>query len=635
MPSASLLFLLTLAAQPAVPPGAPPPLPSAETPPTTVTEAIDRCEMLEYPAPPESIKVVEAGLALNEPMTEAQRGLLQSCKAGALLTMGEMDEARRLTLEIDPLADDGRSGDPRDRVGLMIRLAQLHFRGGDSITALESMDAALQLAEDEPLDDDLPQVLGNLAIFLTEAGQFEAAIGHFERILVLADAEQAAMEANPSMQPSIPLIPVRFNFARALMLSEQPDRAIPHLEWLSDAMDVPGLEPRRASALAMLAAAYGQLGDERAAATMDQAVALHETFDNPGERGTLRLDQTRLALEQGDLEAAEGYAREALELSRLIEYDRSILSALELLVDILSQQGQHEEALMLHREYAALNQEFLEKTQASRLDLLETRLGVQRRDAELVELRRTTEVQELRLQQEAFRRQVAWTALIAVALSAIGLSLWQRAHQKRLLRISRTDSLTGLPNRRYLTLQMQQQGDSSNAALVLLDLDHFKQINDSHGHDVGDRVLVAVSECIRSVAERHGALCGRWGGEEFALFLPEANADASRALAEALRRAVEQLDIDDGEGMPVSVTASLGFAPIRGLELDSGQELWEPALKCADQLLYRAKHAGRNCGYGAWPRSDDVTINPLALEKALTAGEFRLITTGNAPGARS
>jgi diguanylate cyclase (GGDEF)-like protein len=628
MPSAAFLILLALAAQPAVPPGGPPPMPSADPPPTTVIEAIDRCELLEYPAPPESIKVVEAGLALSAPMTDAQRGLLLACRAGALLTMGEMDEARALTMEIDPLSEAGRSGSPRDRVGLMIRLAQLHFRGGDSITALESMDDALQLTEAEQLDQDLPQVLGNLAIFLTEAGQFEAAIGHFERILALAEAEQAAVAADPGVEPTIPLIPVRFNFARALMLNGQPERAIPPLEWLTEAMDVPGLEPRRASALAMLAAAYGEVGDERAAATMDEAVALHSSFDNPGERSTLRLDQTRLALELGDLDAAEAHAREALELSRMIEYDRSILSALTLLVDILAQQGRHEEALGLHREYADLNQAFLEKTQASRLDLLETRLGVQRQEAELEELRRTAEVQELQLQQETFRRQVAWGALFAVVISAIGLALWQRAHQKKLLRISRTDSLTGLPNRRFLTLQMQQHGgEIENGALMLLDLDHFKAINDSRGHDIGDRVLVAVSARLREIAEQHGALCGRWGGEEFALYLPEADAESSLALAESLRRAIETLEVDDTEGRTVPVTASLGFAPIRGLEQDSGQERWEPALKCADQLLYRAKHAGRNRAFGAWPADRKTTINPLALDSALQSGIFRLVET--------
>lgn len=616
----SLSLLLALAAQPAAPPGGPPPLPSADPPPTTIQEAIDRCELLEHPKPRETLKVVDYGLALDEAPSPAQRGLLLACRAGAQIGLGQMDAARALTLEIDPLARQG--GEPRDRVGLMIRLAQLHFRGGDPITALEVMDDALKFTEAEQLDEDLPQVLGNLAILLTESGQFAPAVEHFQRILAVAESE--AQAGNP---PTIPLVPVRFNLSRALLFDERPDEALPHLEWLAEAMTLPGMAPRRATALSMLAMAHSGLGDdERAAEVMAEAEALHETFDNPGERSSLRRDQAVLARDRGDLESAEAYGREALELSRVIQYDRAILDSQKLLVDILAQRGKYEEALELHREYAALNQEFLEDTQRSRLDLLETRLGVQRQAAELDELRQTAELQDLRLEQESFRRQVAWASLIAVLVIATLLVLWQLAHQKRLLRISRTDSLTGMANRRYLTLQIQQSGeDIDKAALMLLDLDRFKTINDQHGHDVGDLVLVEVSRSIDRLATEHDAICGRWGGEEFAVFLPGSDAESARQLAETLRLEIEALEIEDGDGNPVPVTTSIGFAPIHGLERDSGQDVWEPALKCADLLLYRAKHAGRNQGFGAWPASREVSINPLALDEALKTGAFRLL----------
>jgi hypothetical protein len=109
----SLILLLGLAAQTAAPPDGPPPLPSADPPPTTIQDAIDRCELLEYPKPEEALKVVDYGLALEETPSPAQRGLLLACRA------------------------------------------QLHFREGDSITALEVMDAALQLTEAEQLDEAL------------------------------------------------------------------------------------------------------------------------------------------------------------------------------------------------------------------------------------------------------------------------------------------------------------------------------------------------------------------------------------------------------------------------------------------------------------------------------------------------
>lgn len=583
--------------------------------PQTVNESIIRCEQLEYSQPQDAMRIAEHGLALDEERSPAQRGLLMACQAWSHMQLGKMELARRLTLEIDPLARE--VSDPKDRVGLLMRLAQLHYRGGDQITALEAMDEALNLAETHQLNDDLPQVLGNIAIYLTEAGQFAPAIERFERLLAMDESGSA----------EIPLVPVRYNLARALLLDKRANEALEHLEWLVPAMQAPGMEPRRATALSMLGSAWRQLGDyEQAADYLNQAEQLHQQFDNPGELSALRRDQSVLALDQDNLEVAESLGREALALARQIDYERSILDALKHLVDVLALRGEYAEALELHRELADRNQAFLENSQQSRLDALETRLGMQRQARELEELRRNAEVQQLRLSEESFRRQAAWTALIAVVTLALLLALWQRANQQRLLRASRTDALTGLANRRYLTLRMEQLAAGQHSAvLLLLDLDNFKQVNDAHGHDIGDRVLLEVSNLIKHVADSHGAKCGRWGGEEFALFLPEANADSAQALADELVREIASLAIQDEHGRNIPVTASLGFAPIHGLQRDSGQEIWEPALKCADLLLYRAKHAGRNRGFGIWPTNPEQPVNPLALDTALTAGQFRLM----------
>lgn len=594
--------------------------PTLEPLPQTVQEAIDQCERVEYSDPEAARRIAEHGLTLDPQMPAAQRGLLLACRAWSQMQLGEMDPARAQTLEIDRLAAGlARDADPRDHVGLLMRLAQLHYRGGDPISALEAMDRALALTEAENLTEDLPQVLGNLAIYLTESGQFKPAIEHFQRILSLAESKPDA---------PIPQVPVRYNLARALLLDERPEEALPHLQWLIPAMQAPGMEPRLATALSMTGSAWRKLGDfDQATDYLDQADALHRQFDNPGELSALRRDQALLALDQGDLTGAESYAREALDLSRKIQYERSILDALKQLVDILALRGEHVEALDLHREYAERNQSFLERTQKSRLDALETRLGMQRQAREIDDLRKTADIQQLRLQQEQFRRQVAWGALLAVLLAGLLISIWQRRNQQRLLRISRTDGLTGLANRRYLTLQMQSPAATRDSAvLFLLDLDHFKQVNDRCGHDVGDRVLLEVSSVLQQVANRHGALCGRWGGEEFALFLPDADAESAARLAEQLRREISAMRVDDSEGRPVPISASIGFAPIRGLQRDSGQEVWEPALKCADQLLYRAKHAGRDRGFGVWPTHSEIEVNPLAMDTALEQGELRLMS---------
>lgn len=587
--------------------------------PQSVQAAIDQCERLEYADPAAARRIAEHGLTLDPQMPSAQRGLLLACRAWSQIQSGEMDQARTQTLEIDRLAaEEADPVEARDRVGLLIRVASLHYRGGDPISALEAMGRALELTRSHGLDEDLPQVLGNFAIYLTESGQFKPAVEHFERILALAEASPTA---------DIPQVPVRYNLARALLLDDRAEEALPHLQWLIPEMEG-NTDPRLATALSMTGSAWRKLGDlDRARQYLDQAHALHQQFDNPGELASLRGDQALLALDRGRLAEAEAYARQALALARRIDYERSILEALSRLVEILALRGNHAEALALHREYAQRNQTFLEQNQRSRLDALEARLGMERQAREIDELRQTSAIQQLRLRQETFRRQVAWIALLAVLVIALLISIWQRAHQQRLLRVSRTDGLTGLANRRHLTFQMQALATTrGNPVLMLLDLDHFKQVNDRCGHDVGDRVLLEVSDVLRRVAEAHGALCGRWGGEELALFLPDADAQAATSLAEQLRREIADLQVEDGEGKRLPVTASLGFAPIIGLRRDSGQEVWEPALKCADQLLYRAKHAGRNRGFGVWPSRPGTEVNPLAMDAALDGGELQLLT---------
>lgn len=423
-----------------------------------------------------------------------------------------------------------------------------------------------------------------------------------------------------------PLVPIRYNLARALVLGGRADQAVPHLQWLIEAMQEMGLTSRVASAKSMLARSWREAGEhERAGELLEQANQLHQGLDDPGELAALRGEQAWLALARDDLGQAESFAREALNLARAIDYDRMTAESLGRLVDILARRGDYAEALALHREFAELQYNMLQDRQRSRLDTLEIRLGFQRQALELAELRQTTEVQALRLREESLRRRLAWAALLGVVFIALLLAVWQRANQQRLFHASRTDALTGLANRRHLTLQMQSLPNPDRAVVMLLDLDHFKRINDQHGHDIGDRVLLEVSAIIKQIADRSQVLCGRWGGEEFALFLPAADDEKTSDLAAQILAGIQSLRVFDDHQKAVQVTASLGFAPIKGLIRDSGQENWEAALKAADQLLYRAKNAGRNRGFGVWSTEPAQAVNPLALDSAIQSGSLRLI----------
>lgn len=154
--------------------------------------------------------------------------------------------------------------------------------------------------------------------------------------------------------------------------------------------------------------------------------------------------------------------------------------------------------------------------------------------------------------------------------------------------MANTDQLTGLHNRKYMDSVMRFQSlrvsaSASNCCIMLLDIDHFKQINDSYGHQMGDLVLQKVSTCLSGILRTNDVIA-RWGGEEFLLMCPHTSLEEAALLAERLRNQIEQLEL-----MPQrTVTVSIGIAQMKKNERS------EQAIARADAMLYRSKHNGRN-----------------------------------------
>ncbi len=171
---------------------------------------------------------------------------------------------------------------------------------------------------------------------------------------------------------------------------------------------------------------------------------------------------------------------------------------------------------------------------------------------------------------------------------------WLQAVLDALCDLSSRDALTGLANRRQFEIALAREIDrvarAGEPALVLMvDIDHFKRVNDTHGHPAGDGVLQAVAvrllDCVRPMDT-----VARYGGEEFAIILPNCPPTFGLAVAERIRRRIEQQPVPVEGGVPIAVTISLGgaFAP---QWVRSTAALW---LSRADQQLYRAKAEGRN-----------------------------------------
>jgi diguanylate cyclase (GGDEF)-like protein len=258
-------------------------------------------------------------------------------------------------------------------------------------------------------------------------------------------------------------------------------------------------------------------------------------------------------------------------------------------------QGQHAQAyaeLLRATQSVDQGQQSLRDAQVLRL---QARYEIARREAEVADLRHRAEAARLALAARDAQQRALWAAL-AVLAGVFALALWAvlrvLRRRRQLAELAMRDELTGMPNRRAVLAFGHEHFRLCRRlglplSIALVDLDHFKAVNDRHGHAVGDRVLIAFAALARSVLRGQDRL-GRYGGDEWLLVMPGAGPAQIEQAFERLRGALAAQAID-GLPQPHGLTLSMGAAGL-GEAVDSLDALIEEA----DRQLYRAKADGRD-----------------------------------------
>jgi diguanylate cyclase (GGDEF)-like protein len=297
----------------------------------------------------------------------------------------------------------------------------------------------------------------------------------------------------------------------------------------------------------------------------------------------------------GDIDSAKVYAQRAVTDSVDHEITEPLVDGYEVLYEVAKQKGDAAAALDWHEKYATAAKGYLNDVSAHALAYQMVKQQVQEKKAQIDALSKKNQV--LQLQQTISAKNVItgrlWIALLLMVLGSIGMYAYRtKRSQMKFQKLAQRDGLTGIYNRQHFIESSEQSLDYGarsvrDACVIVIDLDHFKNINDEHGHAAGDtvikRVVAACQMHLRSVD-----VFGRLGGEEFGILMPDCVPERASDMAEEMRKTISEMSgFEDGPDFPVS--ASFGISAARW----SGYNLRQ-LLAHADSALYQAKRAGRN-----------------------------------------
>ena len=480
-------------------------------------------------------------------LAEAHRLALQ-----AAFYLGKREAARRHGLEGLRLAYE--TGGPLARSRAHNDLAVVLGAHGLSEEALDHLWKSVHATEEAGAEVE-GGPLNNLGNIYVELGRFDEAVALFDR--AAGRFARTGDEAGWAL--------ARANVGRTQALAGRAALAIPALDEALRTFERLERPDDLVATYAKLGMAHGAAGAPyHARRAFTRALALHERGHALRLLPETRMGYGEWALEQGEVDTALAQLEAAAEgFEAADELARS--GVLEPLSRALEARGRVQEALAALRRHLASTTDRQRATDraATRLRMLELELGIHG-DQEIARLR-------------------------TVELTRANATL--RRETERLEELSTTDALTGLRNRRALETRLRDEVAVAVAkglplVLALVDLDRFKDINDTFSHEVGDRVLRRVAELLTKNV-RATDVAARWGGEEFALLLPNTRpADASRLLDRVCAAIAEADWRHVREGM--RVTTSIGAAA-----LDEASDVVD-LLRLADRRLYAAKAEGRD-----------------------------------------
>jgi diguanylate cyclase (GGDEF)-like protein len=546
--------------------------------PASADQLLSKAEQLKRSNFDDFVKLLNSIDGERASLTPAQRDHLTYLRAWERTYAGEFDIAipefkSLIARPIDPVL--------RSRaIATLVNALTVGRRYDESFKYLtQLLDQLPQISE----KDVRSQALGVAALLHNQVGQYDLSLEYSDRML------------NESTTPWVLCGAAQFKFD-SLLKSGRLKEVNAELEsWVQRCIDAReyGFANFMRTYLARLHVANDRY---------DEAIKL--LLDNRSEAERTRYPRLISEFDsllastywlKNDVANARLYALSAVQNGTAKEFTPPLVDAYRVLSQLSEKQGNAQEALDFHKKYMAADKAYLDDVSARQLAFQMAQHQAVSSKLQIETLNQQNQVLKLKedLAAKAVQNFRLSIALLLAFLAFIALWAYKtKRSQLHFMRQAQHDSLTGIFNRHHFIQLSEIALDSArrthgSCSVVIIDLDHFKIINDAHGHAAGDTVLKqAVTACRQLLG--HNDIFGRLGGEEFGLMLPDRDAAAAMQLAEKCRLAIAETDTGDGrDEFPISASFGVTSTAVSGFKL-------QQMLAHADSALYLAKRQGRN-----------------------------------------
>ncbi|MGV7211464.1 diguanylate cyclase [Oxalobacteraceae bacterium A2-2] len=564
------------------------------------------------------------------------KGML--AKSYVLFAQGDVAACHQLTFQAEPLAQG--SGRKELQTQSLVSSGQAYAEEGNFPAALAKLQAGVEMSRSVPDRTYLAAALNKLTQLYTQMKEYEKGFATLDEQLAVS----AALNS-----------PGRMAIARSTEYglaidAGQPKRALRALvEGLALERRL-GARQMEANTLVNLADAYLKQRDHAQALQFStEALAAARRLNDPALASTAQFNIGQALLGQGRVAEGKKHVEAGLAFYFKSDNKPDLQSVLLEYGEALERAGDYRGAIQAYHRERELSSELFEKQRQKAVLELQEKYETEKKQRQIDLLSRDNAIKGAEIDNRRLQQRVWWLLALVFALAAAVVGLLYRKVRHTNARLkeknlelkaqSTLDPLTSLYNRRHFQDYMRSldlglpavpeqrnpRADDLVGALFLLDVDHFKHINDTHGHAAGDAVLKAIADSLR-VALRETDMIVRWGGEEFLAFLPAVPRDSLDEVARRILSSMADTPVLHQE-REITVHVSVGFAPYPLIPGDAALP-WERAVNLVDMALYLAKAHGRNRAYGVrgFAHFEQTSMEAIEqdLERAWRAGHVDL-----------